>query len=364
MKKLLFVLLLCASACMGQVGQTGPYDPGAARQVNTYTKAEADAQLGQVSESLRQGNLRYYFTKTEIVAGTLDLATTAPAVATEAAVFTVTSATLAAYTPPHISPSLGVSSLSIGEITWARFFSSNQSLTSGRSAYYAPELWSVDADGTSNPTFVATGSAVTVLSTDKQFGMGKFPILTATGMGGASPTTRRLMVKHYWKRTGVLTSNNPTITAWCGGEYSGNISLQLPSAVVMLTDGSNSVAQVQFKDGTAAAPSITFGSDPDTGIYRYGANVLGFATAGIDRLNIGDKLIGIGTGTPLMLYSGSSNAIHLYSTNLDFCGLRLQGEGSDFELFASNKDYSTFGIFSKFADDFQLWTNNAERLIV
>jgi hypothetical protein len=36
----------------------------------------------------------------------------------------------------------------------------------------------------------------------------------------------------------------------------------------------------KFADGTAAAPSITFGSDPDTGIYRYEANVLGVSTGG------------------------------------------------------------------------------------
>ena len=36
----------------------------------------------------------------------------------------------------------------------------------------------------------------------------------------------------------------------------------------------------KFSDGTAAAPSVTFGSDPDTGIYSYGANALGFTSNG------------------------------------------------------------------------------------
>lgn len=34
----------------------------------------------------------------------------------------------------------------------------------------------------------------------------------------------------------------------------------------------------KFSDGTAAAPSITFGSDADTGLYRYGANQIGITT--------------------------------------------------------------------------------------
>lgn len=42
-----------------------------------------------------------------------------------------------------------------------------------------------------------------------------------------------------------------------------------------------------FMDGTAAAPSISFLSDPDTGIYRVGANDIGLAAAGavVARVN-------------------------------------------------------------------------------
>lgn len=36
----------------------------------------------------------------------------------------------------------------------------------------------------------------------------------------------------------------------------------------------------QFADGTAAAPSITFASDTDTGLYRVGADAVGVAIAG------------------------------------------------------------------------------------
>jgi len=38
--------------------------------------------------------------------------------------------------------------------------------------------------------------------------------------------------------------------------------------------------QMKAADGTAAAPGMTFGSDPDTGFYRSGANTLGIAAAG------------------------------------------------------------------------------------
>lgn len=39
-------------------------------------------------------------------------------------------------------------------------------------------------------------------------------------------------------------------------------------------------------DGTAAAPSISFGNDSDTGLYSISANNIGIATGGLNRLKI------------------------------------------------------------------------------
>jgi len=43
---------------------------------------------------------------------------------------------------------------------------------------------------------------------------------------------------------------------------------------------------VNFPSGSVSTPSITFDSDLDTGLYNPGANQLGFATAGVNRLTI------------------------------------------------------------------------------
>lgn len=45
--------------------------------------------------------------------------------------------------------------------------------------------------------------------------------------------------------------------------------------------------QFNADNGTVALPSITFASDLNTGLYRVGADVLGFSTAGTSRLTIG-----------------------------------------------------------------------------
>jgi hypothetical protein len=42
----------------------------------------------------------------------------------------------------------------------------------------------------------------------------------------------------------------------------------------------NGGGQTLAPDGTAAAPGVSFNADPDTGIYRYGANTLAFASNG------------------------------------------------------------------------------------
>lgn len=49
-------------------------------------------------------------------------------------------------------------------------------------------------------------------------------------------------------------------------------------------------------DGTAAAPAISFGSDPDTGIYRYGANSIGFSIGGVGNAYFESKRLSIETG--------------------------------------------------------------------
>jgi hypothetical protein len=42
-----------------------------------------------------------------------------------------------------------------------------------------------------------------------------------------------------------------------------------------------------MEDGTAAAPGLSFASDPDSGIFRGGANELGIATNGVERVEFG-----------------------------------------------------------------------------
>lgn len=81
----------------------------------------------------------------------------------------------------------------------------------------------------------------------------------------------------------------------------------------------------KFFYGSAAAPSMTFGSDPDTGIYRYSDNILGVSSAGkpsvaFESDNVSSRLIfangtiyklgtsGVGDGT-FLLYDVASTTV-------------------------------------------------------
>jgi len=60
--------------------------------------------------------------------------------------------------------------------------------------------------------------------------------------------------------------------------------------------------------GTAAAPAFAFDADKDTGMYRVGANQLGFATAGTGRLFI-DSSGNVGIGASPTNYAGYNNLV-------------------------------------------------------
>lgn len=68
-------------------------------------------------------------------------------------------------------------------------------------------------------------------------------------------------------------------------------------------------------NGTAALPSLYFASDPDTGIYRVGANRLGITSGGMVTLAI-DGHLTFGTGVTIKAQDGSA-ALPVYTFDAD-----------------------------------------------
>ena len=73
---------------------------------------------------------------------------------------------------------------------------------------------------------------------------------------------------------------------------------------------------VQVGNGTVALPAYSFISDPNTGIYRKGADTLGISTNGTNVITVAGSNVGIGTTAPkhLLESKGSSFTIATDST--------------------------------------------------
>jgi hypothetical protein len=88
-----------------------------------------------------------------------------------------------------------------------------------------------------------------------------------------------------------------------------------------------------FPDGTAAAPALRFGADSDTGLYRIGANVLGFAVGGVEQLRVATD------GLRSRYTPGDNRAKLAVSNTIDgtalapaYSEIQLRGGGGDSEV--------------------------------
>jgi hypothetical protein len=91
--------------------------------------------------------------------------------------------------------------------------------------------------------------------------------IVSNNSGAAQPSTT--YAYQWWADTtaGLLKLRNSANNAW--------ITLRELDGTLLM------------EDGTAAAPGLSFASDPDTGIFRAGANEFGIATNGVERVEFG-----------------------------------------------------------------------------
>ena len=88
----------------------------------------------------------------------------------------------------------------------------------------------------------------------------------------------------------TLPAGNPVVTdtiiatTWANPTMA-DIAAQLNNVVTR--DGVLGFSDpAKFPDGTAAAPGVSFTSDPDVGLYRASSNVLGISTGGVERIRV------------------------------------------------------------------------------
>jgi hypothetical protein len=123
---------------------------------------------------------------------------------------------------------------------------------------------------------------------------GQLAAIVSNNSGVTEPAT---MYAYQWwadTTTGLLKLRNAANNAWItiGTLADANLGLLSPAG------GTLTGALLADDNGNAALPAIAFDGDPNTGIFRAGADQLGIATNGVERLRFGAAgQIGIGGAT-------------------------------------------------------------------
>lgn len=109
---------------------------------------------------------------------------------------------------------------------------------------------------------------------------GQLAAIVSNNSGVTEPSTPYAF--QWWAdtTTGLLKIRNAANNAFITVGTLADVNLGLLS----LAGGTLTGALLADDSGTAALPAIAFDGDPDTGIFRAGANALGIATGGVQRL--------------------------------------------------------------------------------
>lgn len=119
--------------------------------------------------------------------------------------------------------------------------------------------------------------------------------------------------------------------------------------------GDTFTGPVVLPAGSAAAPSLTFVSDTDTGIYSSGANTLDFSTGGAQRVSINSTgKVGIGT-SPNTLAMLSVEGVSGWTASGWYKAIRLP-ETRTIQFTSATKHY---GVGAS-GDEFYIFTTTAE----
>ena len=159
--------------------------------------------------------------------------------------------------------------------------------TTGETALFTGAVGEVTVDITKDTCVIHDGTT-----------QGGFPLMREDGTNMAlslgSLTSCALKFAND-PNTGLISPGTDQISLVAGGvagialDATGSVTLANNVAIggnLSVAGTINLTGVVTFASGTAAAPSITFTTDSNTGIYSPGADHLGFATNGVNRLTL------------------------------------------------------------------------------
>ena len=148
---------------------------------------------------------------------------------------------------------------------------------------------------------------------------------------GAVTVTYQPVVQIYFVQNATTSASSFTVTLTTGSGTSQ--ALSPGQSMVVVCDGTNMIDATTvivggFSNGSAAAPSVFFTSDTDTGVYRVASNQLGFSTGGVQAGNFdsGQRLL-LGPTTSRTV-GGTARKVQLEAASADI-GLSVVRNSND-----------------------------------
>ena len=244
-----------------------------------------------------------------------------------------------------------------------------------------------------------TVSGATVTGTTASFtaitgGTAGFTTVTGTTVTGTTANFATL--------SGTTVTGN-TVRATTITGISGVFTSQISGATVTgnagsfttVTGGVATITSGVFASGTAALPSISINSDPNTGVFSPGADQLAISTNSVERLKIGTSevvfndagndidfrvegdtnanllfvdasadAVGIGTTSPsatLHVKGGNGNAIYTDNDGSQFSGLEIRNNGTDKAYVQYDNTNALYKVGSRVSAPIQFLVGDTER---
>jgi len=244
-----------------------------------------------------------------------------------------------------------------------------------------------------------TVSGATVTGTTASFtaitgGTAGFTTVTGTTVTGTTANFATL--------SGTTVTGN-TVHATTITGISGVFTSQISGATVTgnagsfttVTGGVATITSGVFASGTAALPSISINSDPNTGVFSPGADQLAISTNSVERLKIGTSevvfndagndidfrvegdtnanllfvdasadAVGIGTTSPsatLHVKGGNGNAIYTDNDGSQFSGLEIRNNGTDKAYVQYDNTNALYKVGSRVSAPIQFLVGDTER---
>ena len=129
-----------------------------------------------------------------------------------------------------------------------------------------------------------------------------FDAIKTLNSGGSDPSNTAAFMPYV----DTADSNNLKIRNAANNGFTTVGSVDSANLGLLPRAGGTMTGQLLADDSSGAgSPALSFDGDTDTGIFRVGANTMGFATAGVERVEISDSGLDMSNGLPIRFQDSS-----------------------------------------------------------